>query len=106
MMNMKRAVYSFIIPIFLFLWACSEDMNNSSNFPDAEPIELRSGLLPRIEQDNSFAWDLFKTMHGETKEPNIFISPLSVSMALSMTVNGAKGATREEMEKVCNSVLY
>ncbi|MDR3060825.1 MAG: serpin family protein [Dysgonamonadaceae bacterium] len=95
---MKKTVCFLIIPILLFLWACSDDVNDSDNFPDAKPVDLRSELRPRIEQDNLFAWDLFKTLSGETEDPNIFISPLSVSMALSMTMNGAKGATREEME--------
>ncbi|MDR1370285.1 MAG: serpin family protein [Dysgonamonadaceae bacterium] len=94
---MKSSVYFLIIPAFIFLWACSEDVHDPDS-PDAQPIELRSELKPRIEQDNTFAWDLFKTVYENTGKPNVFISPLSVSMALSMTMNGAKGATREEME--------
>jgi serpin B len=94
---MKRIVYSLIIPVFIFLWSCSEDMHESDS-PIAPPIELRSDLQPRVEQDNTFALDLFKVVYESAEVPNVFISPLSVSMALSMTMNGAKGATRDEME--------
>lgn len=94
---MKNAVYSLLIPVFLFLWSCDES-DDSGSLQNAKPIELRSELKPRIDQDNSFAWDLFKTVYGETKDPNVFISPLSVSMALSMTMNGARETTRKEME--------
>ncbi len=94
---MKKSAYFFLIPVFIFLWSCSDDVNDSFG-QTAKPIELRSELKPRIEQDNAFAWDLIKSIYKESGESNIFISPLSVSMALSMTLNGAKGSTREEME--------
>lgn len=47
-----------------------------------------------------FAFDLFRTLNQEEEGYNFFISPLSVSTALTMTLNGAEGATREEMAKV------
>ena len=45
-----------------------------------------------------FAVELFKASMKENK--NMLISPLSVSVALAMTANGAEGKTLEEMEKV------
>lgn len=47
-----------------------------------------------------FAFDLFRTLNQEEEGYNFFISPLSVSTALTMTLNGAAGATREEMAQV------
>ncbi len=80
--------------------ACAGNENIGRDpLPEPEPIELRSVLLPKIEQDNTFAFDLFKQIYQTDKSNNIFISPLSVSMALSMTLNGAKGETYEEMVK-------
>ena len=50
---------------------------------------------------NNFAFDLFKTISGESgDQDNIFISPLSASLALTMTMNGADGETYEEMRRV------
>lgn len=46
--------------------------------------------------DNAFTFNLFKTVRSaSTDGKNLFISPLSVSFALGMTSNGAKGATLE-----------
>ena len=41
-----------------------------------------------IASDNQFGFKLFKEISQEKNE-NIFISPLSVAMALGMTYNGA-----------------
>ena len=47
----------------------------------------------------SFAFELFKELNREEGGGNIFISPLSVSTALTMTYNGAGGETRNEMKE-------
>ncbi len=52
-----------------------------------------------VESDNRFGIKLFKEIVEEEGDTNIFISPLSVSMALGMTYNGADGTTKEAMEK-------
>lgn len=70
---------------------------------DEEPSTVRP--LTEAEQhivqaDNSFGLSLFDAINASTPEENVFISPLSVSMALGMTLNGAAGDTREEMVSV------
>lgn len=50
-------------------------------------------------ESNAFAFDLLKTTVGNSDEPNVFLSPLSVGMALSMTANGAAGTTLDQMRK-------
>ncbi len=93
--DLIRKVFPLIM-ITPFLFACDSDNdNNGKKLPDAEPINLR--LAEKVGTDNSFALDLFRTTNNSTDEENVFVSPLSVSMALSMTLNGAKGATLEEM---------
>ncbi len=63
-----------------------------------EPIrELSSAETELIEADNSFGIKLFKRLNAETPDSNVFISPLSISMALGMTYNGAAGSTEEAM---------
>lgn len=62
------------------------------------PIQLSAALQKRVAQDNGFALDLFKKTLQESGESNVFISPLSVSIALGMAWNGAEGQTRTEME--------
>lgn len=64
----------------------------------AKPILLRVGMQERVKQDTDFAFDLFREVLKASEEPNVFISPLSVSIALGMTWNGAEGDTKTGME--------
>jgi len=91
--NLKTYFFLFVIP--LLFSACESDIDIKK---EAEPIRLKVGMEKRVAQDNEFAWDLFKQVLDNTKEANTFISPLSVSIALGMTWNGADGKTKSEME--------
>jgi serpin B len=51
-----------------------------------------------IAASNDFAFDLFRTGNLDQHNANVFISPLSASMALGMTANGADGTTYDEMK--------
>ena len=51
-----------------------------------------------VEADNAFGLKLFHELSRAEPDANLFISPLSVSMALGMTLNGAAGDTRTDME--------
>ncbi len=68
------------------------------------PAQLTS--LPRVltadevrvsDAANQFAFTLFKRLNAREPAKNVFVSPLSVSFALGMTMNGANGATFNEM---------
>ena len=50
-----------------------------------------------VQTDNAFGLNLFRAMIEEESAENILISPLSISMALGMTLNGASGQTYEDM---------
>ncbi|MBK9046897.1 MAG: serpin family protein [Bacteroidetes bacterium] len=50
-----------------------------------------------ISGNNQFAFDLYKTI--KSNSDNAFYSPFSISVALGMTVEGAKNTTRKEMLK-------
>ncbi len=99
---------SIIILVLLLGGWMSCDSNNANEkyekIPDAEPILL--DLKEKIETDNAFAIDLFKATYKQSEVLNLFVSPLSVNMALSMTLNGAKGATLEEIKKILNAKEY
>ncbi len=45
-----------------------------------------------------FGFKLFKKISSFQKDSNIFISPISVSMALGMTLNGANGSTNDSIK--------
>ncbi|HUP01448.1 MAG TPA: serpin family protein [Gemmatimonadota bacterium] len=61
-------------------------------------IDLTPQEVALIEASNTFAFDAFRELSAAEATTNVFISPLSISMALGMTMNGAAGETREEME--------
>lgn len=75
----------------LLLLSCSDE----SAGPDAPtPVrQINSGELAVMHANAAFGLTLFRSVAEETPDANIFISPLSVSMALGMTVNGAAGDT-------------
>jgi serine protease inhibitor len=63
-------------------------------------INLTQKELSLVESGNNFAFDIFKEILKSTPgTDNIIVSPLSISYALSMTVNGANNATRDSMLK-------
>jgi len=64
---------------------------------NAEPRELKPEEVKLTTANNTFGLKLFKEIVLEDKDKNVFISPLSVSMALGMTYNGAAGTTEEAM---------
>jgi serpin B len=61
------------------------------------PRELTSSEIQLIEVDNSFALKLFREIDTHDPDVNLFVSPLSVAMALGMTYNGADGETQTAM---------
>ncbi|MBP7460185.1 MAG: serpin family protein [Candidatus Delongbacteria bacterium] len=50
-----------------------------------------------VNASYGFGFDLLREIHQSDPAGNIIISPLSLSMALGMTLNGAKNDTRTEM---------
>ena len=74
--------------------------NTRSVSPDPKVSrELTPAERTLVQSDNKFGLKLFKEMIKEEKDKNVFVSPLSVSMALGMTYNGANGETQEAMQK-------
>ncbi len=50
-----------------------------------------------VTANTRFGFDLFNELRQTEQDKNIFISPLSVSIALAMTLNGAAGETEQAM---------
>ncbi len=62
---------------------------------DLSKVDSRFGV-----GNAEFALNIFKQVNQENLAQSIFISPFSISSALGMTYNGAKGETSKEMAKV------
>ena len=68
------------------------------------PVELKKA--EKVARDNAFTFDLLRAVRKHTDKTNVFISPLSVSMALNMTLNGAAGTTADEMRTALRESGY
>ena len=53
-----------------------------------------------VQANSAFAFDLYQQLAKENEGDNLFFSPYSVSGALAMTAEGARGETASEMGKV------
>ena len=63
----------------------------------ALPRSLSVGEQKVIGAANDFSFALFKQLSAAQKDSNVFTSPLSASMALGMTMNGAATTTYDQM---------
>ncbi|HEX6247012.1 MAG TPA: serpin family protein [Nocardioidaceae bacterium] len=71
--------------------AASSDVRRVAGEPEAVPAVVASL--------DAFAADLYRSAAAGSEE-NLVLSPYSVATALAMTLNGARGATAQEMEQV------
>ena len=74
----------------IFPWVESCGMENSS-LNETKVSDI-------VSANNEFAMDIYKEL--STDAGNLFFSPLSLETALSMTYEGARGTTAEEMQSV------
>jgi serpin B len=91
---MKKNLLSLVV-FFLVL---------SAIFATAEQnpaLETQSSSI--ISDNNNFAFNFYREI--AVKKGNIFISPISISSALSMTYAGAVGETAEQMKKALSFSL-
>lgn len=65
---------------------------NDSITPDSTAFDFNKA-------NQQFAFDIFRQLNKEDGDENIFISPLSISTALSMAYQGAGSTTKEAMAK-------
>lgn len=81
---------------------CSQDEPLPISPTPVTPSELDCVESPRacevIQSNNNFGFKIFKKLHEESPDDNLFISPTSIATALTMTLNGADGNTKSQMQ--------
>src|SRR5688500_4972177 len=97
-----RILSRLLIPTAVALVAaCTSSTGPGTDEPaptlDALPRALTAGEQRVIGAANDFSFALFRRLSAAQKDANVFTSPLSASMALGMAMNGAAGATYDEM---------
>lgn len=86
------------VALIAFACACTSNIDPIA-ITDAEPIMLKANQQKRVAQDNAFAFELLKQTNKANDKVNLMVSPLSVSIALGMTRNGAVDETLTGIEK-------
>ena len=97
-MKFKKIIQLPVV-FLLFAVAVMSCSKNEDALP-TEPvtIDLTQDQIALIESGNEFAFDIFRrVLAGSGTNENIMISPLSISYALSMALNGAAGETHDAM---------
>ncbi len=95
-------VIGFIVLNCFLLTGFSSCEKDTNNIPGGEPkpIVLSTEQQALIQNGRSFSFDLFREVAEDALEgDNVFISPLSVSLALAMTYNGAEASTQQAMHE-------
>jgi len=103
---MRTFIKLFFIACFAATVSCSSDDDQPDKLPKAEPIILKSEFNNKLQGGNRFALNLFKATYKNEDTENVFLSPLSVDMALGMTWNGANGETKNQMQSVLGNDGY
>lgn len=94
MKKILRPGAALLTALSLIFVSCSKTEDNVVT--DPVPINITEGQTSLIESGNEFAFDIFeRIVLNADNEVNVMISPLSISYALSMTVNGAVGETKD-----------
>ena len=92
-------IYSVLVLLFTTLLVTACDLFNNEKEPSN--IELDEKSADVIESNNEFGFSFFsEILQNEDSCKNIMVSPLSVSQALSMALNGAQENTLTEMKDV------
>ncbi len=92
----------FVMTSLLLFSTCGENVTGSNDEdPKGElPRDLTASEQKLVEADRNFSYRIFReTVAYDHEEENIMISPLSISMALAMALNGAEGETFDDMRE-------
>ena len=96
----KVIVSGLTLVVAASLLRCSDDVVGPPAEITGLPRDLTLAEQELIQSDNAFGLKLFREIHAQEESgENLFISPLSVAMALGMTYNGAAGTTYEAMQE-------
>ena len=99
-MNFYRPISRAAFVVFVgTMSACSEATGPAPTPTSLTglPRQLTAGEQQVLRAGNEFSLALFRQLAKVQPGKNVFVSPLSASMALGMTMNGARGTTLDAM---------
>lgn len=101
-MTQSKLPAAFAVALACVLMACRSGSTNLAPDPKAREMLLSLSASEReiVRSDNGFGLKMFSELAAKDEGGNIIVSPLSVSMALTMAYNGARGSTETAMADV------
>jgi serpin B len=104
----RRYVLTAASVVLFSVLGCSQ-VSGSTNSLTQSDLHYSETPLPKeilisdqklVDANNRFGFKLFsQILQKNNSEDNIFLSPSSIAIALSMAYNGASGSTQQEMAK-------
>ncbi|MBC7363944.1 MAG: serpin family protein [Candidatus Aminicenantes bacterium] len=98
------AIFMLVIYATAASTSCGDDTLEKSEEASALKVsqvgkfDSGAAINTVVNASNQFAFDLYSVLKGE--EGNIFFSPYSLSLAMAMAYEGARGQTAEEIKQV------
>ncbi|WP_088829898.1 serpin family protein [Paenibacillus tyrfis] len=97
---MKKTMPLLLAAALLCSACTAADAGGDVSLRKHAPADLDARI---VQADNAFGLKLHRTIAEQNPGSNVFVSPFSVSMALSMVYHGAGGATREQIGQTLQS---
>ena len=91
-MQKKYIALISLFSLLLFFTGCGQSATENKLQFSTDDVDQNV-----VNHSNQFGFQLLKQLKEEDAGENIFISPLSISIALAMTVNGAEDETKQAM---------
>ncbi len=92
---MRKLIIASVAGLIIGFTSCKKEETPAG---DMKTVQLTEKQQKLVDESNAFGFDLFrKAADISGTDQNMMISPLSVSMALGMTRNGAAGTTLDAM---------
>lgn len=88
-------IYLCLGLVFIFSFQCKEAPNEVTGNETLRQLTHTESQL--VNSANAFGVKILREVNKSEIDSNVFISPLSISYALGMTLNGAAGATHDSI---------
>jgi serpin B len=95
-------VLASILALGVLATGCTDMPGTTAEEPDSPAGQetTADAVSSVVAGNNRFAFDLYRILANDSASDNLFFSPYSISSALAITYEGARGTTAEEMGAV------
>jgi len=85
-----------VLGMAILSWGCQKDsVQPEANLPTVRELSNEEQKL--VRSVNNFAFDLVRQTTRQSSAQNVFLSPLSINIAMSLMLNGSAESTRDQL---------